>query len=133
MFSSLSSDNPDVDIYGANLFNRYLQKKLIKCAASKVPKTVLRQGAEIIEHDDERSAEGQNCEMAENTEHIGAYSCASVLVSTGVYQNNSRRSLRQDHVHRDFIMDPELRKPTMEVNDVLEAVQFVFENESMIT
>ena len=125
-------DNPDVDIYGANLFNRYLQKKLVKCA-SKVPKTLLRQGAEIIEHDDERSEEGLGSETEEHMEHIGAYSCASILVSTGVYQNNDRRSLHQDHVHRDFIMDPELRKPTMEVNDVLEAVQRVFENESMIT
>ena len=128
-------DNPDVDVYGANLFNRYLQKKLAKHAA-KIHKTALRHGTEISSSVDTASDSLQSPDDStevDSREHIGAHSCASILVSTGVYQNTAKPTLHLDHMHRDFIMDPELRKPTMEATDVMEAVQRVFENESMIT
>ncbi len=36
-----------------------------------------------------------------------------------------------DHTHRDFIMDAELKKPSMACNDVLEAVEAIFEKEGV--
>jgi hypothetical protein len=123
-----------VDIYGANLFNRYLQKKLAKNAA-KLHKTAVRHGSEAPSLDTDTSniqSPGGSTEV-DTQEHIGAHSCASILVSTGVYRNTAKASLHLDHMHRDFIIDPELRKPTMEAVDVMEAVQRVFENESLIT
>jgi hypothetical protein len=36
-----------------------------------------------------------------------------------------------NHNHRDFVLDPELKRPTYVVQNVLEAVKLVFEKERM--
>ena len=66
---------------------------------------------------------------------VSVNECMSVLVCTGVYSDTrsystgraSKRLL--DHNHRDFIMDPDLKKPDMMVLNVYDAVTAIFEKE----
>ena len=67
-------------------------------------------------------------------QHLGVERCFSILVETGVYSRsrvNETRKMLLDHNHRDFIMDPELVRPTLTVPNVLEAIQAVFKMEQM--
>ena len=56
---------------------------------------------------------------------LGVTDCKSVLVCTGVFNEGNQ------HNHRDFIMDSDLRKPTKMVPDVYEAVKEIFTTESI--
>jgi hypothetical protein len=56
-----SSDNPDVDIVGANMYNRYLQQD-ITCRTSLSGYGLIR-----------------------DTKYLSARTCESILVCTGVY------------------------------------------------
>ena len=62
-------------------------------------------------------------------------SCESILVCTGVYsQNTDLFSIRQDgrysnHNHRDFVINPALKKPHHMVANIFDAVKLVFEKE----
>ena len=145
------SDNPDVDIYGANLFNRTLQKKLEirreqekrklqKTSASSSPaspSTSEDSTPEPLESwDGDKYLPDDQIPMEAN--HIGAESCESILVCTGVYSasrdyvtQNNKREMLLHHNHRDFIMDQNLRKPSVIVHNVHEAVQCIFEKEGL--
>ena len=136
-------DNPDIDVYGANLFNRYLQKRIAKHAAkrhrqlaggSSEAEPWHAQGGYLPEDDIALDTESENINM----DYTGCRSCHPILVSTGVYSSNrdyAKHNTKQilDHTHRDFIMDPELRKPAFEVENVLEAIQLIFKEEGIIS
>ncbi|XP_063164067.1 haloacid dehalogenase-like hydrolase domain-containing 5 [Candoia aspera] len=110
-------DNPMADIYGANLYNRYLQTQ------AEVNVTAM---------------------MAENEKHLeilrdcsisvsSAKSCQSILVCTGVY--NPHGDMPADHKnishgHRDFHFDPTLVEASHVVHDVNDAVELVFQKEN---
>ncbi|XP_027977029.1 haloacid dehalogenase-like hydrolase domain-containing 5 isoform X1 [Eumetopias jubatus] len=106
-------DNPMSDVYGANLFHKYLQ---------------------MAKHDgaEERGADGLWKWRPSATQ-----SCASILVCTGVYNPKGPEPTRpaQDaeeapfHGHRDFSFSPGLMEASHIVNDVNEAVQLVFHKE----
>lgn len=136
------SDNPETDIYGANLYDRYLQKR------ARTKSTMLKQkyaqqsgdigvGSEIEEDtdsdDDELANPSQDNEMDGNY----ATSCRSILVCTGVYcssrdyvtYDSSRPS---NHNHRDFVLDPELKQPKHVTQNVFDAVKFVFGKEGLL-
>uniref|UniRef100_W5NKF1 Haloacid dehalogenase like hydrolase domain containing 5 n=1 Tax=Lepisosteus oculatus TaxID=7918 RepID=W5NKF1_LEPOC len=123
-------DNPMADIYGANLYNRYLQGAL----------EAQLKGARLAE------AQGAPPEAAGGPEALGrclAECCVSVLVCTGVYGGGGggggQRDLPQDprqsvtervfHGHRDFRFDPSLVEPALVARDVDEAVELVFGQE----
>ncbi|XP_072655737.1 haloacid dehalogenase-like hydrolase domain-containing 5 isoform X3 [Canis lupus baileyi] len=111
--AKMPSDNPMSDVYGANLFHKYLQM-------------VKRDGAE------ERGAGGLWKPRPSATQ-----SCASILVCTGVYSPKGPEATRpaQDaeeapfHGHRDFSFSPGLMEASHIVNDVNEAIQLVFHKE----
>ncbi len=71
-----------------------------------------------------------------DVEFIGSEKCESVLVSTGVYSQQRDHASQNpkiflSHAHRDFIMDPELRKPTLMAHNVYDAVQAIFQKEGI--
>ncbi|XP_019612838.1 haloacid dehalogenase-like hydrolase domain-containing 5 isoform X2 [Rhinolophus sinicus] len=106
-------DNPMSDVYGANLFHRYLQ---------------------MTQHD--RAKELGFGELWKQ-QPSAAQSCASILVCTGVYSPEAPGSTQPAqggdeppfHGHRDFSFSPGLIEASHVVNDVDEAVRLVFRKE----
>jgi len=131
-------DNPDVDIYGSNLYSRYLNKKCTKISMQK------RKRASSLGSDENGYLPDDilNTTVSEDVaadqvseDHLGCENCESILVCTGVFSHSRDYSKTQnillDHNHRDFILDPELRKPNLITHNVLEAVQAIFDKEGI--
>lgn len=105
------------DIYGANLYNRYLQ------AQPEVNITTMVPGPQS-------KKKGQKVSSAK--------SCSSILVCTGVYTHQVDVPADQSgsvtetvfHGHRDFQFDPKLVEASHVVSDVNEAVELVFQKEN---
>nr|XP_057931430.1 haloacid dehalogenase-like hydrolase domain-containing 5 isoform X2 [Doryrhamphus excisus] len=129
-------DNPMADIYGANLYNRYLQ-------------TAQRSQAQRQASRSRSSGDGGWPAMTP-AEFGGApgvlgpgvdlpEACRSILVCTGVYSRDQREppwhatpaapERRIFHGHRDFRFDPSLTQPSFVVQDVQDAVELVFQQE----
>ena len=126
-----------MDIYGANLYSRYLNKKFTKISKHKKKRAGHNSygwDANGYLPDDEVSAD--DADSGDTPEdHIGCEGCESILVCTGVFSHardySKKENILLDHNHRDFILDPELRKPNLITHNVLEAVQAVFEKEGI--
>ncbi|KAM5250371.1 haloacid dehalogenase-like hydrolase domain-containing 5 isoform 4-T4 [Hipposideros larvatus] len=111
--AKMPSDNPMSDVYGANLFHRYLQ---------------------MAQHDRAKELGAGDLWKQQPS---AAQSCTSILVCTGVYSPKALGSTEpaQDgeeppfHGHRDFSFSPGLMEASHIVNDVDEAVQLVFHQE----
>lgn len=100
-------DNPNTDIYGANLYNNYL--KAIRGSSIK---------SDLL-----------HPESSDNPKRM-----KSILVRTGVYGTDTTEVWAQDanHLHRDTVYRPELSVPTHEVEDVLEAVNVILTKEQLL-
>ncbi|XP_061678486.1 haloacid dehalogenase-like hydrolase domain-containing 5 isoform X2 [Syngnathoides biaculeatus] len=114
-------DNPMADIYGANLYNRYLQAAHNSFEASKMTSTELGGAPGVF---------GASDDLPE--------ACHSILVCTGVYSkeealpsdpSHAVTEQRVFHGHRDFRFDPSLTQPSYVVQDVKDAVELVFQQE----
>ncbi|XP_058047241.1 haloacid dehalogenase-like hydrolase domain-containing 5 isoform X1 [Ahaetulla prasina] len=114
-------DNPMADIYGANLYHRYLQ------AQAEVNVTAM--AAEREKHLETQ----RDCNISVSS----VKSCHSILVCTGVY--NPHGDIPTDpqdllktlsHGHRDFHFDPSLVEASYVVHDVNDAVELVFQKEN---
>ncbi|XP_041457716.1 haloacid dehalogenase-like hydrolase domain-containing 5 [Lytechinus variegatus] len=138
-------DNPMTDIYGANLYNHYLTymnmsrvKKSMSIGSSMNdpgdkyrPSLGGTPGSDF--HDSSINLDKDwNDIIAEE----GAESIESILVCTGVYSKRDSvekierdSDLDLDHGHRDFKHDPDLLRPSIEVQDVLEAIEEIFKIE----
>ena len=147
MYSSLfSRDNPDVDIYGANLFNHTLQRRKrnldvdqSSCSESETCDPCNNHSHNTTDMHNELNSfdgAGPSCMSKEEREILGVKSCKSVLVCTGVFNGNNggnvttelETSVKQQKKlnHRDCIMDSDLRIPDSTVPDVLQAVKSIF-------
>ncbi|TRY97035.1 hypothetical protein DNTS_001445 [Danionella cerebrum] len=116
-------DNPMADIYGANLYNRYLK------AAHRAQAQTDSGGLVTGDCDD---AKGSGRVMVgASSPHNLPESCSSILVCTGVYsrENQDQGEQRIFHGHRDFRFDPSLTQPSFIVQDVKDAVELVFKQE----
>ncbi|XP_014326738.1 haloacid dehalogenase-like hydrolase domain-containing 5 [Xiphophorus maculatus] len=130
-------DNLMTDIYGANMYNRFLEER----ASIKNPKAV----AQVV------AATGSSTAMPGGEEEFdsmweselalpSATSCKSILVCTGVYNPNAEvpsdasRCIKETvfHGHRDFRFDPALVEPNYIVQDVAEAVDLIFQQEKFV-
>ncbi|KAL1007870.1 hypothetical protein UPYG_G00092770 [Umbra pygmaea] len=134
-------DNLMTDIYGANLYNRYLEerswprKTAVQVMQANVGGIVGRVSSEALPQD-------QDLEMVWERELAppSATSCKSVLVCTGVYnphagdQANASHSTAEIvfHGHRDFQLDPALVEPGHMVQDVQDAVELIFQQENLV-
>uniref|UniRef100_A0A3B5M441 Uncharacterized protein n=1 Tax=Xiphophorus couchianus TaxID=32473 RepID=A0A3B5M441_9TELE len=130
-------DNLMTDIYGANMYSRFLEER----ASIKNPKAV----AQVV------AATGSSTAMPGGEEEFdsmweselalpSATSCKSILVCTGVYNPNAEvlsdasRCIKETvfHGHRDFRFDPALVEPNYIVQDVAEAVDLIFQQEKFV-
>ncbi|TSK13386.1 Haloacid dehalogenase-like hydrolase domain-containing 5 [Bagarius yarrelli] len=131
-------DNPMADIYGANLYNRYLQsvhhgRTRVHAQGGSASHVV---GDIRYETVDDAKNSGKVL-VGGSYEHRLPESCSSILVCTGVY-NKEQQELSTEqtvteqrifHGHRDFRFDPSLTQPSFVVQDVFEAVQIIFQQE----
>ncbi|XP_054473630.1 haloacid dehalogenase-like hydrolase domain-containing 5 [Anoplopoma fimbria] len=120
-------DNLMTDIYGANLYNRYLGQQH---AATTTTTKLVAQGTE------------SQVTMAVPEEELvsAAAQCRSILVCTGVY--NPRSPLPSDlssftetlfHGHKDLVLELDLVEPNHVVEDVEAAVDLMLQQESSVT
>lgn len=129
-------DNLMTDIYGANLYNRYLEDRLARKTRA-VANMVTGTGTPTTVPQEEDMDNDWESELALPS----ATSCKSILVCTGVY--NPHMELPKDanqciketvfHGHRDFRFDPALVEPEKIVQDVDAAVELIFEMEKFGT
>ncbi|CAL8262862.1 unnamed protein product [Merluccius merluccius] len=135
-------DNPMADIYGANLYNRYLQACQRARLQAKGPGGggQLKGAATVDDPPAMTSTELGGVSGMYGIEERLPERCSSILVCTGVYSRD-QQDLPQDpacalkeqqrifHGHRDFRFDPSLTQPSFVVQDVREAVELVFQQE----
>ena len=129
------------DIYGANLYNRYLQasrstkaQKQAKSGSGGVDPL-----ARTVDASEMTSAELGGASVVYGSEEDLPELCSSILVCTGVYSRDQQElpsdtthtvtEQRIFHGHRDFRFDPSLTQPSFVVQDVKEAVELVFQQE----
>ncbi|XP_029377864.1 haloacid dehalogenase-like hydrolase domain-containing 5 isoform X1 [Echeneis naucrates] len=134
-------DNPMADIYGANLYNRYLQASQVAKAQKQA-----KSGGGSVNPLAETVDDVPKMTSAEFSGASGVYGaedlpdeCSSILVCTGVYSRDQQElpadttqtvtEQRIFHGHRDFRFDPSLTQPSFVVQDVKEAVELVFRRE----
>jgi len=138
---TLYSDNPMADIYGANLYNRYLQT----CQRARARLQAggggsgVKEAASVNDPPAMTSTELGGVSGAYGMEERLPRSCSSILVCTGVYSREQPELPRDPactvteqhifHGHRDFRFDPSLTQPSFVVQDVREAVELVFRQE----
>ncbi|XP_051249825.1 haloacid dehalogenase-like hydrolase domain-containing 5 [Dicentrarchus labrax] len=118
-------DNLMTDIYGANLYNRYLAQQ--HTAMTTTAKLVAR-------------GTGSQVTMAMPEEELvsEAAQCRSILVCTGVYNPRSPLPSHQSsevtemvvHGHRDLVLERDLMEPSHVVEDVEAAVDLLLQQES---
>lgn len=125
------------DIYGANLYNRYLEEKSSRKSSKALAKVVAGTGSKASAvSQEEESDNAWESELAPPS----ATSCRSVLVCTGVYDPHTQvpsdpsKCITETvfHGHRDFRFDPALVEPGHLVQDVDAAVQLIFEQENFV-
>ncbi|KAL7843141.1 hypothetical protein AOLI_G00246530 [Acnodon oligacanthus] len=130
-------DNLMTDIYGANLYNRYLEERLARKSAKAVAQVVAATGAPAPVSQEMDSDSGWESELASPS----ATSCKSILVCTGVYNphtevpKDASQCIKETvfHGHRDFRFDPALVEPGSVVQDVDAAVELIFKMEKFST
>nr|XP_056703087.1 haloacid dehalogenase-like hydrolase domain-containing 5 [Euleptes europaea] len=127
-------DNLMTDIYGANLYNRYLEENSRRGSKARVQaKAAGGTGSTTVSQEDEIDNPWES-ELASAT----ATSCRSVLVCTGVSNphtevpSDTKESITETvfHGHRDFRFDPALVEPDHVVPDVDAAVDLIFQLEN---
>ncbi|KAM6325218.1 haloacid dehalogenase-like hydrolase domain-containing 5 [Podargus strigoides] len=128
-------DNLMTDVYGANLYNRYLEEKSRGVSRSRIQANAAGggSGSAAFSQDDDIGSSWEN-ELAS----AAAAHCRSVLVCTGMYNPHTevpldtRESTTETvfHGHRDFPFDPGLVEPDHIVPDVDAAVDLVFQLEN---
>ncbi len=133
-------DNVCTDIFGANLYNRYLldnrlqreetrgggDKGDLKESPPNVAANVSGSAAILTS----RSIDHLLGSNASSAWVGGAENCYSVLVETGVYSQDSRDTISLDHSPRDFLpVEDGYQEPTHVTTNVLEAVDLIFKKE----
>lgn len=130
------------DIYGANLYNRYLQ--ISRRTKAQMQAKSGRGGVDPLAETVEGAPKMTSAELGGASSVYGAEedlpeACSSILVCTGVYSRDQQElpsdpahtvsEQRIFHGHRDFRFDPSLTQPSFVVHDVKEAVELVFQQE----
>ena len=130
----LIGDCLDSDIVGCNLYQQYINR-LLK-----------RRNNNIDDQGDQKNAsdsydpslqESRNIPTGTNITEQTVNTCMGILVCTGVYKPETCPEPGTDEGeekypgHRDFDRNMELYKPEVTLNDVNDAIDFIFEQEGM--
>lgn len=117
-------DNPNVDIVGANLYDRYLKRTWSN-----------RDNG----NSDEESDDLPNCRTIPTNVSLrrqSVRSIESVLVGTGVFNLEKEKEKCKDddvyHGHRDILHEPHLAEPSQFVPDVCHGIQYILEQENFM-
>jgi len=111
-------DNICTDIFGANLYNKYLQRRRMDTAVMTQAK-VQDLGSRSIDN-----LVGAVGELS------GAENCFSVLVETGVFSREGGQPTSLEHSPRDFLpVENTYQEPSFTTSHVLESVQTIFRRE----
>lgn len=121
------------DIYGANLYNGYLEERATRHSAKVATRVAAGTGPSKTLPQEEDMDMAWESELASPS----ATTCKSILVCTGVYNPHtevpmdSNSSIKETvfHGHRDFRFHPSLVEPGHIVQDVDAAVELIFEQE----
>lgn len=112
------SDNPSVDIVGANLYHRFLRRQS-ECIDN-----------EEVNYLPRSRSIPNNSRLYQQT----VLAMESLLVGTGVYKPEEEESSDEDvdvyHGHRDIENEPELAKPSKFVKDVYHGIQHILDKEN---
>ncbi|UYV61865.1 CECR5 [Cordylochernes scorpioides] len=122
-------DNINTDIYGANLYNRYIQRriKLQRKKNESLSAHLARVGIKGAKAD---VIQEHPLHLEQIEEEVG--SCLSVLVRTGVYNEETHHD-SCDHSPRDFLpAEAGLKEPTFRADNVLNALRLIFEREHYV-
>ncbi|MEE6501580.1 hypothetical protein FKM82_004257 [Ascaphus truei] len=122
-------DNLMTDIYGANLYNRYLQENNSRTGSKGCVQAASGTGVATVSQEEPA--------WESELSFPSATSCRSVLVCTGIYNPHpevpagTSQSVTETvfHGHRDFRFDPGLIEPGHIVHDVNAAVDLIFQLE----
>ncbi|XP_034391376.1 haloacid dehalogenase-like hydrolase domain-containing 5 isoform X2 [Cyclopterus lumpus] len=128
-------DNPMSDIYGANLYNHYLQAS--QRTKSQVQTRSGGGGGDPSPETVDTAPKMTSAELGGSSVAFGSSEdlpegCSSILVCTGVYSRDQQELPSEQnifHGHRDFRFDPSLTQPSSVVQDVKDAVELVFQQE----
>lgn len=116
-------DNPDVDVMGANLYDRYLQR-------------VWSNPADSDDDDDIHKDHMPECRAIPKSPTLykqTVRSMESVLVGTGVFKpgtNLGSKGPNVYHGHRDIENEPELTKPSRFSDDVYHGIEYILKREN---
>jgi len=149
-------DNVCTDIFGANLYNRYLHHQR-QHRRRREPRRAQASGGGGDSSSSASSGGGAQLTRSRSIEHLigggnsgnnssdlltgggggaahflsGAENCYSVLVETGVYSTDSKYTVTLDHSPRDFLpVQDSYSEPTFTVKNVYEAVDLIFKQEN---
>ena len=137
------SDNPDTDIFGANLYDMYLRHKSRRVSNDpgeikqvKAMHTALSAGAtseipRLLHHKAVTYDVSDDVQDLPSTlkDEYTTERCFSILVESGVFSSTHIQTL--NHQHRDFHerRTDELNQPDYTCANVLEAIDLVFDLE----
>lgn len=124
----LIGDTPEVDIVGANLYQRYIsrirQRRINNDGSTKDPDLI-----------DPELPDSRNIPAGANFSKQSIEEALPVLVCTGVYKQGQEQTLEGDeknyHGHRDFPYNPNLAKPHKICENVHEAIKYILEREQI--
>ncbi|XP_067855216.1 haloacid dehalogenase-like hydrolase domain-containing 5 [Heptranchias perlo] len=127
-------DNLMTDIYGANLYNRYLEEESSRKGSRVQTKVAAGKQTATISQD-----ENPDVITSELTPG-SATCCKSVLVCTGVYSPCKDDTVAHEelitgtvfHGHRDFRFDADLTDPDYIVPDIDAAVELIYKLEKYL-
>uniref|UniRef100_UPI00398ED8E0 haloacid dehalogenase-like hydrolase domain-containing 5 n=1 Tax=Pristiophorus japonicus TaxID=55135 RepID=UPI00398ED8E0 len=127
-------DNLMTDIYGANLYNRYLEEESSRKGSRVQAKVAAGKQTATVSQDEDPD------EIASELTPGSATCCKSVLVCTGVYSSCKDDIATHEelitgtvfHGHRDFRFDADLSDPDYIVPDIDAAVELIYELEKYV-
>lgn len=130
----LFQDNPDTDVYGANVYNQYLQNRSLprrnQIVSQITTASLMGSGKNTSDEDSSMKSNSVDSMVSDAEQYHTAETLESILVCTGIYNRETYdETLVRNHGHRDMIIDSELRKPKYTCEHVLDAVKLIFDIE----
>lgn len=125
-------DNVCTDIFGANLYNRYLHQNRREQNSIAARRAAGGAGGEqlTLSRSIEHLIGADNNKEGVETMEAGAENCYSVLVETGVFSTDTKHTVTLEHSPRDFLpVQESFSEPTHTVKNVYEAVDLIFKQE----